>query len=134
MTHNSLSAVLWEHTLFSSRMEGSCEVPCAEPYGRAEDIARLAEEVRKIAGPGPPPPAALSPPPRRREGRGRVYRGGISPGPGDYRPRVASVRRPLVEKRVFRPGLLRPERPRRPAAVRGRCPVGPPGRSGGRRV
>jgi type II secretion system protein L len=63
ITHNALSAVLWEHTLLSSRMEGSCEVPCAEPYGRAEDIARLAEEVRKIAGPGPLPSAVLSLPP-----------------------------------------------------------------------
>ncbi len=44
-------------------MEGACEVPCTEPYGRGEDIARLAEEVRRIAGPGPLPPAVLSLPP-----------------------------------------------------------------------
>ena len=63
IAHNVLSAVLWEHTLRSSKMEGWCEVPCTEPYGGAEDIARLAEEVRRIAGPGPLPSAVLSLPP-----------------------------------------------------------------------
>ena len=57
---NRLSAVLWEQSLLSSKMEGECSVTCGEPYGGAEDIARLAEEVRKIAGPGTLPPAVLS--------------------------------------------------------------------------
>ena len=60
---NTLSAVLWEQTLFSSRMEGACAVPCEEPYGGPGDIARLAEEVRGIAGAGGFPPAVLSLPP-----------------------------------------------------------------------
>lgn len=60
---DSLSAVLWEQSLFSSKIEGECSVSCGEPYGGPEDIARLAEEVRKIAGPGPLPPAVLSLPP-----------------------------------------------------------------------
>jgi hypothetical protein len=55
-----LSAVLWEQTLLSSRMEGACAVACAEPYGGPSDIARLAEEVRGIAGSGALPPAVLS--------------------------------------------------------------------------
>ena len=63
ITRNVLSAVLWEHTLLSSKMEGSCDVPCTEVYGGAEDIARLAEEVRRIAGPGPLPSAVLYLPP-----------------------------------------------------------------------
>jgi type II secretion system protein L len=63
IARNVLSAVLWEHSLRSSKMEGSCEVPCTEPYGSGEDIARLAEEVRRIAGPGPLPSAVLSLPP-----------------------------------------------------------------------
>jgi type II secretion system protein L len=63
IARNVISAVLWEHSLRSSKMEGSCEVPCTEPYGSAEDIARLAEEVRRIAGPGPLPSAVLSLPP-----------------------------------------------------------------------
>lgn len=63
ITRNVLSAVLWEHSLLSSKMEGSCEVPCTDPYGSGEDIARLAEEVRRIAGPGPLPSAVLSLPP-----------------------------------------------------------------------
>lgn len=58
-----LSAVLWEQTLFSARMEGSCEVTCGEPYGTPEDVARLADEVRGIAGAGSLPPAVLSLPP-----------------------------------------------------------------------
>jgi len=44
-------------------MEGLCEVPCTDPYGGGEDIARLAEEVRRMAGPGPLPSAVLSLPP-----------------------------------------------------------------------
>src|SRR3972149_1792103 len=63
ITRNVLSAVLWEHSLRSSKMEGSCEVPCTDPYGSGEDIARLAGEVRRIAGPGPLPSAVLSLPP-----------------------------------------------------------------------
>ncbi len=58
-----LSAVLWEQSLMSSKMEGACAVPCEEPYGGQADIARLAEEVRRIAGPGGLPPAVLSLPP-----------------------------------------------------------------------
>jgi type II secretion system protein L len=63
IARNVLSAVLWEHSLRSSKLEGSCEVPCTDPYGSGEDIARLAEEVRRIAGPGPLPSAVLSLPP-----------------------------------------------------------------------
>lgn len=63
IARNTLSAVLWEQSLFSSRMEGSCTVTCGEPYGGTEDIARLAEEVRRIAGAGSLPPAVLSLPP-----------------------------------------------------------------------
>ena len=57
---NTLSAVLWEHSLLSSKMEGACTVPCEEPYGSPEDIARLAQEVRNIVGAGGFPPAVLS--------------------------------------------------------------------------
>lgn len=63
ITRHSLSAVLWEQTLFASGMEGACTVPCDEPFGSPGDIARLAEEVRKIAGAGSLPPAVLSLPP-----------------------------------------------------------------------
>jgi hypothetical protein len=63
IARDSISAVLWEQTLFSSRMEGACAVACAEPYGSPDDVARLAEEVRKIAGGGALPPAVLSLPP-----------------------------------------------------------------------
>ncbi|HSQ53681.1 MAG TPA: hypothetical protein VLM86_00220, partial [Candidatus Bathyarchaeia archaeon] len=60
---NTLSAVLWEQSLLSSRMEGACSIPCEEPYGGPEDIARLAQEVRKIVGAAGFPPAVLSFPP-----------------------------------------------------------------------
>jgi len=60
---NTLSAVLWEQSLLSSRMEGACSISCEEPYGGPEDIARLAQEVRKIVGAGGFPPAVLSLPP-----------------------------------------------------------------------
>src|SRR3972149_5305021 len=63
ITRNVLSAVLWEHSLLSSKMEGSCEVPCTDPYGDGEDIARLAEGGPRISGPGPLPSAVLSLPP-----------------------------------------------------------------------
>ncbi len=63
IARDSLSAVLWEQTLFSSRMEGACTVACAEPYGSPADVAHLAEEVRKIAGGGALPAAVLSLPP-----------------------------------------------------------------------
>jgi hypothetical protein len=63
ITRHSLSAVLWEQTLFASRMEGACTVPCDEPFGGSGDIDRLAEEVRKIAGAVGLPPAVLSLPP-----------------------------------------------------------------------
>jgi hypothetical protein len=60
---NTLSAVVWEQSLLSSRMEGACSIPCEEPYGGPEDIVRLAQEVRKIVGAGGFPPAVLSLPP-----------------------------------------------------------------------
>lgn len=63
ITCHSLSAVLWEQTLFASGMVGTCTVPCEEPFGGPGDIARLAEEVHKIAGNGSLPPAVLSLPP-----------------------------------------------------------------------
>ncbi len=63
IARDTLSAVLWEQTLFSSRMEGACAIACAEPYGNPADVARLAEEVRKVAGGGALPPAVLSLPP-----------------------------------------------------------------------
>ncbi len=63
ITRHSLSAVLWEQSLFSSEMEGACTVTCDEPFGGPGDIARLAEEVGKIAGPGNLPPVVLSLPP-----------------------------------------------------------------------
>ncbi|HZD54923.1 MAG TPA: hypothetical protein VE080_01590, partial [Candidatus Aquicultoraceae bacterium] len=58
-----LSAVLWEQSLLSAKMAGCCEVTCGEPYGTPEDIARLAEEIRRATGPGALPPAVLSLPP-----------------------------------------------------------------------
>lgn len=63
ITSHSLSAVLWEQTLLSSGMGGACTVTCEEPFGSPGDISRLAEEVRRIAGPGPLPPVVLSLPP-----------------------------------------------------------------------
>ncbi|NNF84736.1 MAG: hypothetical protein HKM29_06215 [Deltaproteobacteria bacterium] len=63
IARHSLSAVLWEQTLFASGMVGTCTVPCEEPFGSPGDIARLAEEVHKIAGAGSLPPAVLSLPP-----------------------------------------------------------------------
>jgi len=63
ITRHNLFAVLWEQTLFASRMVGACAVTCDEPFGGPGDIVRLAEEVRKIAGVGSLPPAVLSLPP-----------------------------------------------------------------------
>ncbi len=63
ITRNALSAFLWEQSLLSSRIEGECTVTCGEPYGGQDDIARLAEEVRKIAGSEKIPPAVISLPP-----------------------------------------------------------------------
>jgi type II secretion system protein L len=63
ITRNALSAFLWEQSLLSSRIEGACTVTCGEPYGGQDDIARLAEEVRKIAGSEKIPPAVISLPP-----------------------------------------------------------------------
>jgi hypothetical protein len=63
ITRHSLSAVLWEQTLLASRMLGACTVPCEEPFGSPGDIARLADEVHKIAGAGSLPPAVISLPP-----------------------------------------------------------------------
>lgn len=63
IARTSLSAVLWEQSLFSTRVEGSVAVPCGEPYGGPEDIARLADEVKRVAGGGGLPPAVLSLPP-----------------------------------------------------------------------
>jgi type II secretion system protein L len=63
ITRNTLSAFLWEQSLLSSRIEGACAVTCGEPYGGQDDIAHLAEEVRKIAGTEKIPPAVISLPP-----------------------------------------------------------------------
>lgn len=58
-----LSAVLWEQSLFSSRVEGAVDVMCREPYGGPEDIALLAAEMKRIAAGKTLPPAVLSLPP-----------------------------------------------------------------------
>ena len=63
ITRNQLSALLWESSLFSSRAAFSCTVPCQEPYGSAEDAAKLAGEIRRGAGVTSLPPAVLSLPP-----------------------------------------------------------------------
>ncbi len=58
-----LSAVLWNQSLFSARPDGAVSVHCTEPYGTPDDIALLADEVKRIAGKAPLPPAVLSLPP-----------------------------------------------------------------------
>lgn len=63
VARTTLSAVLWEHSLTSSRMEGTWTVPCSEPFGTPADIAHLADEIRSVAGSGALPPAVLSLPP-----------------------------------------------------------------------
>jgi type II secretion system protein L len=63
LSRTDLSAILREHSLFSSRLAFSCTVPCKEPYGCPEDAARLAEEVRKGTGGNGLPPVVLSIPP-----------------------------------------------------------------------
>ncbi len=61
VARTALSAVLWEQSLTSSKMEGAWTVPCTEPFGTPADIARLADEIRGAAG--ALPPAVLSLPP-----------------------------------------------------------------------
>lgn len=63
ISRDRLSALLEDRSLFSSRTVFRCEVPCKEPYGGAEDVARLAEEVRKGTGESSLPPVVLSLPP-----------------------------------------------------------------------
>ncbi|MBI5577323.1 MAG: hypothetical protein HY896_13305 [Deltaproteobacteria bacterium] len=63
ITRNNLSAVLWESTLFSSRVAFACTVPCREAHGGPEDAGKLAEEIRKGTGSATLPPAVLSLPP-----------------------------------------------------------------------
>ncbi|MDA8122604.1 MAG: hypothetical protein M0Z38_08580 [Deltaproteobacteria bacterium] len=63
ISRDRISALLWEQTLFSSRVVFSCAVSCAEPYGGPEGAARLAEEIRKVTGESNLPPVVLSIPP-----------------------------------------------------------------------
>jgi len=63
ITRNHLSALLWETSVFSSRVAFFCTVPCQEPYGGPDDAAKLADEVRKGAGGAGVPSAVLSLPP-----------------------------------------------------------------------
>lgn len=60
IARDRLSALLLERTLFSTRLEFSCDVPCREPYGAAEDIRALAAAIRERAGSGALPPAVIS--------------------------------------------------------------------------
>ncbi|MEK6779021.1 MAG: GspL/Epsl periplasmic domain-containing protein [Candidatus Deferrimicrobiota bacterium] len=63
ISRDRISALLWEQTLFSSRVVFSCAVPCGEPYGGFEGAALLAEEIRKGTGEPNLPPVVLSLPP-----------------------------------------------------------------------
>lgn len=63
ISHDRLSAVIWEKTPFSARPICCCSVPCREPFGGAEDAAALASALRKESGGAGLPPAALSLPP-----------------------------------------------------------------------
>jgi type II secretion system protein L len=65
ISRESLSAVVWEQNLLSSRAEHWCSVRCEEPFGGAADIARLASEIRNGTGGAALPPAVLSLPPSR---------------------------------------------------------------------
>ncbi|MCL5966614.1 MAG: hypothetical protein M1550_05345 [Deltaproteobacteria bacterium] len=63
IARDRLSAVLWEKAALSSRPLFACAVPCREPFGGADDVAALAEQVRKGTGAQALPPAVLSLPP-----------------------------------------------------------------------
>ena len=63
ISRNHLTALLREQSLLSARRTFSCTVPCREPFGGPDDVARLAEEVRKGTGENGLPPVVLSLPP-----------------------------------------------------------------------
>lgn len=63
ISRESLSAVVWEQTLLSSRAEHRVSVRCEEPFGGPADIARLASEIRNGTRGAALPPAVLSLPP-----------------------------------------------------------------------
>lgn len=63
IARQSLSAFVWEQSLFASRVVSSASVSCAEPFGGVDDFRRLAEEIRRAAGGNSLPPAVVSIPP-----------------------------------------------------------------------
>ncbi len=63
IARHSLSAFVWEQSPLAAKAVGSATVPCAEPFGGADDFRRLAEEIRRAAGGNSLPPAVVSIPP-----------------------------------------------------------------------
>ncbi len=63
IARHSLSAVVWDQSPIAAKAVGSATVPCAEPFGGADDFRRLAEEIRRAAGGNSLPPAVVSIPP-----------------------------------------------------------------------
>lgn len=63
IARQSLSAFVWEQSPFAAKTVASATVPCAEPYGAADDFRRLEEEIRRAAGGNSLPPAVVSIPP-----------------------------------------------------------------------
>src|SRR5512143_4341104 len=63
IARQSLSAFVWEQSLFASRVVSSASVSCAEPFGGVDDFRRLLEEIRRAAGGNSLPPAVVSIPP-----------------------------------------------------------------------
>lgn len=63
ISRDSLSAVVWEQSLLSSRAEHCVSVRCEEPFGGPADIAQLASEIRNGTRGAALPPAVLSLPP-----------------------------------------------------------------------
>jgi GspL periplasmic domain len=60
ITRDRLSALQMDRTLYSTKLDFACDVPCREPYGTADDIRELAGSIREHAGGTALPPAVLS--------------------------------------------------------------------------
>lgn len=63
ISRRHLAAFFRERSLFAEKSSWSCSVECREPFGGADDVGRLAEEVRRRAGRNGLPSAILSIPP-----------------------------------------------------------------------
>ena len=63
IARQSLSAFVWEQSLFASKVIASASVSCAESFGGVDDFRHLGEEIRRAAGGNSLPPAVVSIPP-----------------------------------------------------------------------